>query len=146
MMLEQSGSIPFKNVKDIMTYFDKNLVEKVSRTDLAKRIKIRALRDFCIKSVRKENKEEAKKQKQGGFIHSAGLDARVSLKIAKSPGFGDLLENSCFSCPDKLTSAQSISCIDSLYDHWSQFVDDHQNIDFYLNSNSRAKWQGTMIA
>ena len=55
-MLEQAGGIFFENVEDIMAYFDKKLTEKVSRADLAKRIKSQALRSFCIKSVRKERK------------------------------------------------------------------------------------------
>ena len=67
MMLEQFGRIPFKDVDDIIAYVDKKLAEKISQADLAKSIKSRALRNVCIKSVRKARKEQEEKQKQGGF-------------------------------------------------------------------------------
>ena len=36
MMLEQSGILPFKNMKDISAYVDNMLAEKISRADFAK--------------------------------------------------------------------------------------------------------------
>ena len=85
--------------------------------------------------------DQVDKQQQGGFFQSAGVEARVLSEIAKSPGFFYLSKFSCLSSPKKPTSVQSISCIDSLLDHWYQFAVGHQNKDIYLNSNSQAKWR-----
>ena len=82
IMLERSERIPFEDVEDIMTYIDKILAQKVSRADLAKRIKSRALLNFCIKSVQNKRKEQKEKQKLDRFLQSAGLETRVLLEIA----------------------------------------------------------------
>ena len=84
-----------------------------------------------------KNKKEY--QKLDRFLQSAGSEARVLSE------FSDSSEKSCFPSAEKPTNAQSLSCIDSSYDHWSQFENKHQNMDTYLNSNSRAKWQIMMI-
>ena len=88
----------------------------------------------------KKRKEKRERQKQERFLKSAGLEARDPSEIAK---IQDLAI--CFPSPDNLSSAQSISCINSSYDYWTQFADEHQSIDIYLNLNSRAKWKATMI-
>ena len=87
-------------------------------------------------------KEQEERQNQERLLQSAGSEARALSEIAKSPGFSDLLKFSSFPSPE---SAQFITCIDSSYDHWSQFADEHHNIDIYLNLSSRAKWPATMI-
>ena len=108
-----------------MAYDDKKLAEKVSRADLTTRIRSQALRSFCMKSVPKEWKNLEEKQKLEKFLQSAGSESRVLSKIAKSPEFGDLSKNSFFASQDKPKSALSISCIDSSYEHWPQFADEH---------------------
>ena len=66
-------------------------------------------------------------------------------EIAKSPRFSDLSNNSWYPSPENLTSAQSNTCNNSLYDHQSHFAYERQNMGIYLISNSRAKWQPTKI-
>ena len=62
LMSEQSGRIPFDDVKDRKTFIDKNLAERVSRADLAKRIKSPALRSFAV-NLRKKSGRSKKKSR-----------------------------------------------------------------------------------
>ena len=91
-------------MEDILTYIVKKLAEKVSRADMAKMIRSQASYDCCIKSVRKERKEQEAKQKQGGFVQSAGSEATVLSGIAKSPGFSDLSKMLVFHLLERTSS------------------------------------------
>ena len=111
------------------------MVEKVLRADLAKRTKSLALRsfssNFCEKRWRSNIKAETRQIPSICWLRSQSF-----IHNRKSPGF-------CRKTRVFRLEKSFPACIDSLYEHWSQFADEHQNS--YLNLYSRAKWQATVI-
>ena len=73
-----------------MEYIEKKITENVSGEDLAKRVRSPAQRQFRVRSMQKEKKEQADNTKGEGLRQSADLQARVSSENDKSSAVRDL--------------------------------------------------------
>ena len=88
MTLERDGHVSFEEVEAVITYIDLKLTQKVSRLDLAKRLRSEAQLQFCIKSAMKEKKKQEEsdgRHKKQVFHQLAGLEARILAENQKSP-------------------------------------------------------------
>ena len=58
MILERGGHVSFKEVEAVMNYINLKLTQRVSRHDLAKRLRSEAHLQLCTESVMKEKKKQ----------------------------------------------------------------------------------------
>ena len=130
MEMEDSGSISLEDVECLMDYIDRKLTEKVSREDLARRMRSPAQRRFCVRSMKKQKKQQADNMAEEGFLKSADLEARTSSENAKSPAISNLTKNSLFQSPEKPSIADSTFSNSSSFTEWSQFEDEHLHLIF----------------
>ena len=111
MLLVLCGAIPFEDVIDIMTYIDKKL-EKMSRELIWQKV-----------------------SEIEHFFNLLAQKPEFHRKLQKLQDLAICL-NIFFPSPEKPTTVQSFSCIDSLHDKWFQFADEHKIMDIYLNLHS----------
>ena len=144
MGLEGRGQLSFEDIELLMEYVDARLAKKVSRQDLASRLRSPSQRGFCLRTAMKHKKQQQQQQKEEDFRQSASSKASVLPEIGFSPGISTLTKNSTNTSPVKLSIANTSSTTTISNDIWSKFMDEYKSFDMDLKDNERSMWLATM--
>ena len=107
----------------MIEYIDQKLANKVTRQDLAKRLRSEAQLQFCNESAMK-NKQKHEQQKemkrQSRSQRGTGSETRVLPKSPVSPEMTDFPKSLYIPSPDKSSTAQTTSIFISSDDKWRE--------------------------
>ena len=90
MKLEYEKQLSFKDSELLMEYVDAGLARKLSRHDLASRLRSLSQHKFCLRTVLKDKEKQQQKLKKEDFRQSASVKASVLPEIGFSPGISSL--------------------------------------------------------